>query len=179
MKLSQLRQLIREEVRGVLNENLSYDELAGSLMGLGEEKDMVQLLVQLTSYAGTDEEAKAALDQINDYLIANKKIVIDGVDCTDDYWDIIYGNIEANSSTREAREAIKILKTLVMFPERASKMLKGYTQSDILEILDIAGLTNELNEHIRSLDAVQALERGHNAGGLGDYLSEIKRRHSR
>ena len=179
MKLSQLRQLIKEEIRGVLNENLSYDELTAPLMDsnviLGDENDMGNLFLELTSYAGTDKNAKAVLDKINDYLIKNKKIVIDGVDCTEDYWDIIHDNIEANSSTREARSAIKILKTLVMFPENAGKMLKGYTQSDILEILDIADLTNELDEYIMSLNAVRALERGHNAGGLREYLSKIKR----
>lgn len=174
MKVSQLRQLIREEIRGVLNENLSYDKLTASLMDsdvvLGEEKDMGELFLQLTSYAGTDKNAKAVLDKINDYLIKNKKIVIDGVDCTKDYWDIIHDNIEVNSSTREARSAIKLLKTLIMFPENANKMLKGYTQSDILEILDIADLTKKLDKYIMSLNAVQALERGHNVGGLREYL---------
>lgn len=194
MKLSQLRQIIKEEIRGVLNENLSYDELAAQLENsdniiLGDEKDMVQLLVQLTSHAGTDTAAKAVLDQINDYLIANGEIIIDGVDCTDDYWGIVYTNIESNTGEDAADIAIKILKTLVMFPEEAKEILKQqeYTQSKLTRILNIADLTEELDAHIKEtaapifkeIEAEKAQKRDNNMGRLGAPLSEIKRRHSR
>ena len=201
MKVSQLRQLIKEEIRGVLNESLSYDELIKPLENsdkiiLGDENDPLEdrvstLFLELTNYAYDEEEpdAKAVIDQINNYLIENGKIVIDGVDCTEDYWDFVYDLIESNKDEEYADEAIKILKPLVMSPGEAKNILKQYpcTQSKLEKILNNAGLTYELDEYIMEkfkkieaeIEKEKAQKQDNNMGQLGASLSEIKRRHSR